>query len=165
MDSELGEGDALLIIDVQRDFCRGGALEVPGGDEVVPVLNRWIEAAGERGVPVFASRDWHPPDHASFRGEGGPWKATRVEASAVSDPYLIWAYDQRTLTLSHDQAEPVSFHIELDLSGAGLWVTYQHREVPPGESVQLAFEDAVQARWLRVSASKACSATAWLRYE
>lgn len=98
------------------------------------------------------------------RGEGGPWKNTKVKAGAKSDPYLMWAYDQRTLTLSHDQNEPVSFHIELDLAGTGLWVTYQHREVSPGEATQLTFEPAVQARWLRVTADKACAATAWLEY-
>lgn len=99
------------------------------------------------------------------RGEGGPWKATKVKAGQKSDPYLMWAYDQRTLTLSHDQNEPVSFHIELDLTGTGLWVSYKHHEVSPGEETALTFEPAIQARWLRVTADKACAATAWLKYE
>ena len=99
------------------------------------------------------------------RGEGGPWKATKVKAGQKSDPYLMWAYDQRTLTLSHDQNEPVSFHIELDLTGTGLWVTHKHHEVSPGEETALTFDPAIQARWLRVTADKACSATAWLKYE
>lgn len=99
------------------------------------------------------------------RGEGGPWKNTKVKAGEKSDPYLMWAYDQRTLTLSHDQNEPVSFHIELDLTGTGLWVTYMHREVPPGEDTRVIFEDAVQARWLRVSANDDCTAIAWLKYD
>jgi hypothetical protein len=99
------------------------------------------------------------------RGEGGPWKATKVKASQKSDPYLMWAYDQRTLTLSHDQNEPVSFHIELDLTGTGLWVSYKHHEVSPGEETALTFEPAIQARWLRVTTEKACAATAWLKYE
>ncbi|MFO1484393.1 MAG: hypothetical protein U1F71_13625 [Verrucomicrobiaceae bacterium] len=99
------------------------------------------------------------------RGEGGPWKATKVKAGQKSDPYLMWAYDQRTLTLSHDQNEPVSFHIELDLTGTGLWVTYQNREVSPGEETSLTFEPAVQARWIRVSSKQDCRATAQLKYE
>ena len=69
----LRAGDALLLVDVQRDFCPGGALAVPGGDTIVPVLNRWIAAAEAAGVPVFATRDWHPPDHVSFEAQGGPW--------------------------------------------------------------------------------------------
>ena len=69
----LKPGDALLIVDVQNDFCPGGALAVSQGDEVVPILNRWIEEAGAAGVPVFASRDWHPANHISFKQRGGPW--------------------------------------------------------------------------------------------
>ena len=65
--------DALLVVDVQNDFCPGGALEVPCGDAVVPVLNRWLEAAAAAGVPIIASRDWHPVEHCSFQDQGGPW--------------------------------------------------------------------------------------------
>ncbi len=70
---ELRASDALLIVDVQRDFCPGGALAVPDGDAVVPVLNQWIDAAQDAGAAIFASRDWHPPDHVSFQEQGGPW--------------------------------------------------------------------------------------------
>jgi nicotinamidase/pyrazinamidase len=66
-------GDALLIVDVQNDFCPGGALAVPEGDSIIPVLNQWIADAKDRGVPVFASRDWHSPNHISFKERGGPW--------------------------------------------------------------------------------------------
>jgi hypothetical protein len=77
----------------------------------------------------------------------------------------MWAYDKRTLTLSHDQNEPVSFQIELDLTGTGMWVTYQQREVSPGEATSLTFEPGVQARWIRVSSSDDCTATAQLTFE
>lgn len=69
----LKEGDALLIVDVQNDFCPGGALPIPNGDRVIPVLNNWIAVACERDVPIYASRDWHPLQHPSFRDEGGEW--------------------------------------------------------------------------------------------
>ena len=65
--------DALLIVDVQRDFCPGGALPIEEGDRVVPVLNRWIDTADRSGTPIYASRDWHPPGHVSFRERGGDW--------------------------------------------------------------------------------------------
>lgn len=68
----LDAGDALLVIDVQRDFLPGGALGVPHGDEVVPVINRWAQRFAAAGLPVFATRDWHPSDHCSFR-PAGPW--------------------------------------------------------------------------------------------
>ena len=78
----LGPADALLVVDVQNDFCPGGALPVPDGDHVVPVLNRWIDAAAAGGAAVVASRDWHPPGHASFRERGGPWPAHCVQGTA-----------------------------------------------------------------------------------
>ncbi len=69
----LQAGDALIIVDVQRDFCPCGALPIENGDTIVPVLNRWIDRANRIGVPVFASRDWHPRAHLSFRPQGGEW--------------------------------------------------------------------------------------------
>lgn len=69
----LTEGDALLIVDMQNDFVSGGALAVPQGDEVVPVLNRYIHLFQQHQLPIFATRDWHPPNHCSFQTQGGPW--------------------------------------------------------------------------------------------
>jgi len=59
---EMTARDALIVVDVQKDFCPGGALGVPGGDEVVPVINRLQELF----TTVIFSRDWHPPGHVSF---------------------------------------------------------------------------------------------------
>jgi nicotinamidase/pyrazinamidase len=69
----LRPGDALIIVDVQIDFCPGGALPIDRGDAVVAVLNRWIRAADETGIPIVASRDWHPAHHLSFAAAGGQW--------------------------------------------------------------------------------------------
>jgi nicotinamidase/pyrazinamidase len=73
MPDELRTHDALIIADVQNDFCRGGALEVPGSNEVIPILNTWIRRAIPRRIPTFFTRDWHPLNHISFRDRGGPW--------------------------------------------------------------------------------------------
>lgn len=70
---EPGAEDALLVIDVQKDFLPGGALPVPAGDAVIGPLNVWIRLFVDRGLPIFATRDWHPPDHCSFLDRGGPW--------------------------------------------------------------------------------------------
>ena len=64
------DADALIVVDVQRDFCPGGALAVPDGDAVVPVINRLLKGADWFSV---ATRDWHPPDHCSFKAQGGIW--------------------------------------------------------------------------------------------
>jgi nicotinamidase/pyrazinamidase len=76
-----GRGSALLLVDLQRDFCAGGALAVPDGDAVIPVANRWIARARASGMPIAASRDWHPPNHASFQEKGGPWPSHCVQGS------------------------------------------------------------------------------------
>lgn len=68
-----GPGDALILVDVQLDFLPGGSLAVPRGDEVVPALNRYIAVFRGLTLPVVATRDWHPPDHCSFRAQGGAW--------------------------------------------------------------------------------------------
>jgi nicotinamidase/pyrazinamidase len=65
--------DALVVVDVQRDFLPGGALGVPRGDEIVRPLNEILDAFEQAGRPIFALRDWHPPDHCSFATRGGPW--------------------------------------------------------------------------------------------
>ena len=70
-DTKVRQGDALLIVDVQNDFLPGGSLAVPHGDEVVPLLNRYLRAF--QNLPVYATRDWHPERHCSFRAQGGPW--------------------------------------------------------------------------------------------
>lgn len=77
--SEFRLGDLLLLVDVQIDFCPGGALPIEKGDEVVAVLNDWIRAAREAGIPIYASRDWHPCSHLSFKEQGGPWPTHCVQ--------------------------------------------------------------------------------------
>ena len=78
----LGPGDALLLVDIQRDFVPGGALAVATGDRVVAPAQRCAGRFAQRRLPVFASRDWHPPTHASFRAQGGPWPPHCVAGSA-----------------------------------------------------------------------------------
>ncbi|MGD0319052.1 MAG: isochorismatase family protein [Nitrososphaerales archaeon] len=64
---------ALLVVDVQRDFCPGGAVAVKEGGVVVPRLNMVIGAFTRASLPIFFTRDWHPPNHMSFMGQGGTW--------------------------------------------------------------------------------------------
>ncbi len=67
----LTNSDALLVTDIQNDFLPGGALPVEGGDEIIPVINDYIQRF--KRTHVLASRDWHPANHISFKEQGGPW--------------------------------------------------------------------------------------------
>jgi len=69
----LNKTDALLVTDVQNDFLPKGALPVPEGEEVIPVLNEYLGKFQNSGANVLASRDWHPVNHVSFKAQGGPW--------------------------------------------------------------------------------------------
>jgi nicotinamidase/pyrazinamidase len=69
------QDSALVIIDVQNDFCPGGSLAVNDGDAVVPVINQYAEAFAAVGCLVVADRDWHPPTTTHFVGQGGQWPA------------------------------------------------------------------------------------------
>lgn len=82
----LAAGDALLIADIQHDFLPGGALGVAGGNEIIPVLLRYIKRFKSRGLPIIATRDWHPPDHCSFRERGGIWPVHCLAGSPGAEP-------------------------------------------------------------------------------
>lgn len=64
---------ALLVVDVQNDFCPGGALAVPEADKIIPVINRYIRAFSKAKLPIFFSRDWHPKKTIHFKKFGGVW--------------------------------------------------------------------------------------------
>lgn len=68
-------------MDIQNDFCPGGALPVKGGDRIIPPLNKVITEFSRSNLPVFFTRDWHPPDHTSFKARGGPWPPHCVQGT------------------------------------------------------------------------------------
>lgn len=76
---------ALIVVDLQNDFCPGGALAVKEGDSVVPILNRYLERFEKAGLPVYATRDWHPTNHCSFKAQGGPWPPHCVQNTRGAD--------------------------------------------------------------------------------
>lgn len=69
------------MVDLQNDFCPGGALAVPGGDKIIPGLNKVISAFDVAELPVFFTRDWHPANHCSFRAQGGLWPPHCVQGT------------------------------------------------------------------------------------
>lgn len=72
---------ALVIVDVQNDFCPGGALPVKDGDQIVPVMNRYAEEFAKAGCLVVADRDWHPEVTTHFTKFGGDWPAHCVQGT------------------------------------------------------------------------------------
>jgi nicotinamidase/pyrazinamidase len=76
---------ALIVVDVQNDFCPGGALAVPHGDEVIAPLNKLIKDFLERGEPVFKSRDWHPSTTKHFAAYGGTWPVHCVQETVGAE--------------------------------------------------------------------------------
>lgn len=114
----MAEGDALLIVDVQRDFTPGGALPAPEGDRVVPVLNEYARRFARRGLPLFASRDWHPPETAHFQAFGGPWPPHCVQGT-----------------------EGAEFHPDLDLPDA---TQVASKGMDPGDHGYSAFEATLE---------------------
>jgi nicotinamidase/pyrazinamidase len=77
----IDEHAVLVVVDVQNDFCPGGALSVSEGDKVVPILNKYVEKFRDAGAAIIFTRDWHPPDHSSFKSQGGPWPPHCVQQS------------------------------------------------------------------------------------
>lgn len=99
-------GDALLVVDLQRDFLPGGSLAVPGGDEVVAPINAYIAAFEALHLPIFMTRDWHPADHCSFKNAGGPWPphCVRDTAGAQWADGLNVVSDARIISKATDAA-------------------------------------------------------------
>ena len=97
-------------------------------------------------------------------GNGGPWLNSVVKSGAPSDPYLIGFYDKKSLEISHNSNQPVTFKIEVEPIGHGPWMLYKEVTVNPGDKFKHEFSDNFQARWIRFISDKSCTATAWLEY-
>ena len=97
---QLGCDDALILVDVQNDFLPEGALAVPDGDAIVPVLNSYIERFETKALPVFASRDWHPGNHCSFTDQGGTWPRHCVAGTAGAQFAIELELPENTVTIS-----------------------------------------------------------------
>lgn len=116
----LTQKDALIVIDIQNDFLPGGSLAVPGGDEVIPFLNDYIELFVRRNLPIYATRDWHPANHCSFKEQGGIWPPHCVQGTwgaefssdlKLPDYAVVWS------KATNPEKEAYSDFEEANLSG------------------------------------------------
>jgi hypothetical protein len=139
----------IVITGLDKDVKPGGHIAVSDDGKAAVWLGT-IDDLWEMGKPT---------------GGGGPWKNSAVKPGEPSDPYLIGFYDKRTLEISHGATQPVKFRIEVEPTGHGPWMLYKEIEVKPGETVKHEFPSHFQARWIRFTADKSCTATAWLVYE
>ncbi len=95
---------ALLVVDVQNDFCAGGALAVPGGDGVVDPINRLLGAYAAAGAAIFASRDWHPSGSSHFVDRGGKWPVHCVADTPGAAFHPRLRFPDATAVVSKGQA-------------------------------------------------------------
>lgn len=108
---------ALIVVDVQNDFCSGGTLAVAEADQVVPPLNKLIEEFLERGEPVFKTRDWHPEQTKHFQAYGGTWPVHCVQNTKGAEfhPNLIDDKHIRIISNGLGDADCYSAFDETDL--------------------------------------------------
>jgi nicotinamidase/pyrazinamidase len=95
-----GTKKALIVVDVQNDFCPGGSLAVAHGDEVVAPLNRLMKEFLDRGEPVFKTRDWHPEKTKHFAAYGGTWPVHCVQNTRGAEFHPDLLDDPRVTTIS-----------------------------------------------------------------
>jgi nicotinamidase/pyrazinamidase len=124
--------DALVVVDVQNDFCPGGALAVADGDQVITALNRYIDLFTKADLPIFATRDWHPPRTAHFNTDGGPWPphCVRGTQGAAFHPDLVLGKNVRILSKGTDaQADAYSGFQAVSSEGLALSVLLRRQGV------------------------------------
>jgi nicotinamidase/pyrazinamidase len=121
---------ALILVDLQNDFCPGGAVPVPGGDEVIAPLNRLAVKVRQEGGMVVASRDWHPENHCSFIDQGGEWPphCVRDTPGAAFHEHLEPAHIELVVSKA-DSAEKDAYSAFQDTGLADLMHRRDIREV------------------------------------
>ena len=138
----------IVITGLDKDVQPGEHIVISADGKVAVWLGA-IDDLWEMGLPT---------------GHGGPWKNTTVNAGEPSDPYLIGFYNKRTLEISHQSTQPITFKIEVEPIGHGPWMLYKEVKVNAGETFKYEFPSGFQARWIRFVADKDCIATAFLEY-
>ncbi|SHK29369.1 nicotinamidase [Halomonas caseinilytica] len=111
--------DALLVVDMQNDFCPGGALAVAGGNALVPGINAEMAEARRAGALIVASRDWHPVDHVSFAHRGGPWPVHCVQDTPGAAFHAELALPDTTIRVSKATAFDRDAYSAFDDTGLG----------------------------------------------
>lgn len=136
-------GDALLIVDMQNDFCEGGALAVSGGQALVSAINAESADVDTAGALVIASRDWHPVDHCSFAAQGGPWPEHCIQDTPGAAFHPELELPAGTIKVSKGSAFDRDAYSAFD--GTGLATFLQHRDISRIIVCGLAMDVCVRA--------------------
>ena len=138
---------ALLVVDVQRDFCPGGALPVRDCDRVLPIINRYLSEAHERGMAVYASRDWHPAVTRHFRAHGGEWPPHCVQGSPGAEFHPLLRLPSDTVVVSKGDDPTEHGYSAFDghtSSGRSLIADLRERHIDALSIAGLAIEHCVK---------------------
>jgi nicotinamidase/pyrazinamidase len=118
---------ALIVVDVQNDFCPGGSLAVANGDEVVAPLNELVKEFLDRGEPVFKTRDWHPARTKHFAPYGGTWPIHCVQDTRGAEFHADMIDDSRITIISKGTTESADGYSGFD--GTNLAPLLRERDV------------------------------------
>ncbi|MFC1960189.1 hypothetical protein ACFLYO_05725 [Chloroflexota bacterium] len=148
---------------VMGDFCTYRGMLVLGSDNASPHSGA-NHLAGEPQSGLWFGKTDDLWGFGKPSGWGGPWWEAAVKADEPSDPYLMTGFDKKTLHLTHEADETVTFTVEVDFLGNGSWVTYKTIKVSPGRYKPHMFKDGFSAHWVRITADTDCTATAYFTY-
>jgi hypothetical protein len=148
-----------------RDFCSWRGLTVMSGVSPSAPAGEHIVRSGDGDAALWLGVSDDLWQAGKPRGSGGPWKDSPVLANVPSDPFLMTGFDQKTLTLSHDQSSALRVRVEVDITGTGLWVNYAELDVPAGQPLEHRFPPGFNAYWLRTVSPSDARATALLSYQ
>lgn len=149
------------------DFCSWQGMLVFAGDQATPMAFGQQDRNPLAGQPQAGLWFGKTDDLWSFgkpKGYGGVWYQTQVEKDEISDPFLMYGFDKKSVHLYHDSNESVDFTIQTDFTGNGDFRDYKTISVKPGEYVHYEFPDSYSAIWMRTVAGKSCKATVIINY-
>jgi nicotinamidase/pyrazinamidase len=115
---KIDKRSALVVVDIQNDFCPGGALPVADGDKIIPTLNKYIQIFRAHNADIIYTRDWHPPDHSSFKAQCGSWPPHCIQGTegAKFHPALLPPAENEIVSKAERKDEAYSFFQGTDLT-------------------------------------------------
>lgn len=147
-----------------HDFCSyRGLLVLSGLSTELPDDNPHVIKSDDGKTALWTGISEDLWKFGKPRGQGGPWKGSEVKAGVASDPYLMTAYDRKSLTLESDKAATIT--AEIDLTGEGNWAAYNVFTLKAGDVTEHQFPDGFQAYWIRFTSDKDTTASAQLSYK